>query len=59
MRRGKGKAGKGGKRREKGREGWKGRGGVAAGKGESDLGLGMILFISFFKPVRFGPVQSV
>jgi len=43
----------------KGREGWKGRGGVAAGKGERDLGSGMILFIPFFKPVWFGLVQSV
>jgi len=32
---------------------------VAAGKGESDLGLGMVCFIPFFKPVWFGPVQSV
>jgi hypothetical protein len=32
---------------------------VAAGKGESDLGSGMILFIPFFKPVWFGSVQSV
>jgi len=32
---------------------------VAAGKGESDLGLAMILFIPFFKLVRFGPIQSV
>jgi hypothetical protein len=32
----------------KGRGGWKGRGGVAAEKGESDLGLGMVLYIAFF-----------
>jgi hypothetical protein len=33
--------------------------GVAAGKGKSDLELGMVLFIPFFKSIRFGPVQSV
>ena len=44
-------------------EGEKGKagegGGLTAVKGESDLGLGIVLFILFFKPVRFGPVQSV
>jgi hypothetical protein len=34
--------------RGRGREGWEGRGGVAVGKGESDLGLMMVLFIAFF-----------
>jgi hypothetical protein len=47
----KGKAGGGGG----GGEG----GGLTAVKGESDLRLGIVLFILFFKPVRFGPVQSV
>jgi hypothetical protein len=32
---------------------------VAAGKGENDLGLGMICFIPFFKSIQFNPVQSV
>jgi hypothetical protein len=32
---------------------------VAAGKGESDLRLGIVLFIPFFKSIQFGPVQSV
>ena len=42
---------------EKGKAG--GGGGLTAVKGESDLGLRIVLFILFFKPVRFGPVQSV
>jgi hypothetical protein len=34
-------------------------GGVAAENEKSDLGLGIVVFIPFFKPVRFGPVQSI
>ena len=46
---------------EKGKDGGGGGegGGLTTVKGESDLGLGIVLFILFFKPVRFGPVQSV
>jgi hypothetical protein len=44
---------------EKGKAGGGGGGGLTAVKGENDLGLGIVLFILFFKPVRFGPVQSV
>ena len=44
---------------EKGKAGGEGGGGLTAVKGESDLGLEIVLFILFFKPVRFGPVQSV
>jgi hypothetical protein len=44
-------------------EGEKGKagrgGGLTAVKGESDSGLGIVLFIIFLKPVRFGPVQSI
>jgi hypothetical protein len=36
-----------------------GGGGLTAVKGESDLGLGIVFFILFLKPVRFGLVQSV
>ena len=43
---------------EKGKAGG-GGGGLTAVKGENDLGLGIVLFILFFKSVRFGPVQSV
>ena len=51
-----------GREKERGRGNGKrleGEGGLTAVKGENDLGLGIVLFILFFKPVRFGPVQSV
>ena len=49
-----------GERKEEGKwERLEGEEGLTAVKGESDLGLGIVLFILFFKPVRFGPVQSV
>ena len=34
-------------------------GGVVVEKKKSDLGLGIVVFIFFFKPVWFGLVQSV
>jgi len=48
-----------GKRKEEGEKGKAGGGGGVDGCGGSDLGLGIVLFILFFKPVQFGPVQLV
>ena len=50
-----------GKVKRKRKEGCKEREGVAAEteKEESNLGLRMIIFISFFKVIRFGSVQLV
>jgi hypothetical protein len=44
---------------EKGKAGGGGGGRLTTVKGENDLGLEIVLFTLFFKPVRFGPVQSI
>ena len=57
--RGKGK-GVGRLRRGRGKDPKAGKGGgVAAGKEKSDIRVSKCCFYTFFKPVRFGPVQSV
>jgi len=53
---GRGKLGRG--REKEGRAG-KGEGGWRLERRKVILGLGNVVFIPFFKPVRFGPVQSV
>jgi hypothetical protein len=56
LRRGKGERGRG---REKEGKSGKGEGGWRLKRRKVILGLGNVVFIRFFKPVWFGPVQSV